>query len=158
VNRDQDWSTLPLPASDDPEGVMGTDRQATIQHITLDTAHMSDSARRAFSDAAVALMRASLAEALVPPDGRVPVPGVAAYRYNATAVGGAVLVTLWDTVGSEVPPVLTFGVTRPASDVIGLWRQLHRIRGGLERTPYRIDVAPPPQAPGSPLAWRSAPG
>jgi hypothetical protein len=127
--------------------LMGTEPPATLQHIALDTARTSDSSRHGFSDAAIGLMRDSLAEALAPPGGRVPVPGVPGYSYNATAVDGALLVTIWGTVDGEVPPVLTFGIARPASDAVGLWRQLHRRRGGLERTPYRTDVATPPQAP-----------
>lgn len=118
-----------------------------MQHVTLDTGHARHSPRAEVADTAVVTMRDSLAEALAPPGGRVPVPGVPGYSYNATALGSALLVTLWGTAAGDVPPVVTFGIAREAGAGRALWRQLHQPRGGLERTPYRTDAAAPPRAP-----------
>lgn len=100
-----------------------------IHHITLDTGHVRRSARDEVGDEIIAAAQGLIALALR--GEHVPIPGRPGWTCTATARGAALLVTVCRSVSGETAPVVTFGVARQSRAGAGLWRSLHRQRGGL---------------------------
>lgn len=114
-----------------------------IQHITLDTGHVSRCPCEEPDDT----HRVSLEAALERPGERMPVPGHAGHSYGVTPYRDALIGTVWGTVERDAVPVVTFGVAPTAFGAHSLWRNLHERRGGLETVPYVTDIDRPPAPP-----------
>lgn len=117
-----------------------------LAHVTLDTGHTRRSLRAEAREGSVALLRASLARALLSSGTLAPVPCRDGYAYLATIERAGLLVTLVRGTGESPSPIVTFGVAVDDS-YADLWALLHRKRGGLPDAVHQTEPSDPPPPP-----------